>query len=219
MPMGRLTRAACVAAGLLPVQSALAQTPDCDAALEKASQETRAQDAAVSLAPLRDLVAAARRLDDAGYAALCVAVIDAVREMAQAEDAPPAPPAIPPQDRSRDAREATPFRYMAQRMSSDLVIDWQVRTMRGEPVGWVDGVVTGNGDGVTHLIVGHGGVLGIGDREVAVPVDRLRFDVADKTFYVDATPAWFDDQPDWNPTAWLGGPAGWAPRDGAAEGN
>lgn len=211
--------AACVAVALLVAplvatpagaQPAAGRASDCDEALERASEETRAQDASASLAPLRDLVVAARRLDDAGYEELCVSVIEAVREMARAEDAPPRPPVIPPQDRSRAAREAAPFRYMARRMSSDLVIDWQVRTMRGAPVGWVDGVVTANGEGVTHLIVGHGGLLGIGDREVAVPARRLRFDVTRETFYVDATPQWFDRQPDWNPTAWFGGPRDWA---------
>ncbi len=57
------------------------------------------------------------------------------------------------------------------RLRADTVIDREVRNMQGEELGMVSRLVT---DGTeVYAVLAHGGFLGMGEREVALPLDRM----------------------------------------------
>lgn len=111
-------------------------------------------------------------------------------------------------DYGASAARAEPFSEVAGRVSSEMIVGAEARMEAGEGLGSVKGFLTDR-VGVSHLIVGYGGLLGIGDREVAVPVDQVSFDPVSGAFFVEAGPAWFEHQPDWDRADWSDQPDAW----------
>jgi len=60
-------------------------------------------------------------------------------------------------------------------LSAQEMMGKQVLTERGERVGEVDDVLLRSRNRPSHVVVGVGGFLGVGERNVAVDVDRLRY--------------------------------------------
>lgn len=81
--------------------------------------------------------------------------------------------------------------------SSDL-IGYNVYNYKDEFLGEIDGMLTRAGSAPTHLIVGHGGFLNIGDREAAIPVDKMKWDPKYEVFYVDISEEALDNAPDYD---------------------
>jgi hypothetical protein len=77
-----------------------------------------------------------------------------------------------PYERLR-ARVETPLRAERRAITADELDDMDVVGMGGEEIGDIERVVT-NGNR-TFVILGHGGFLGLGEEEVAIPLDRLAF--------------------------------------------
>jgi hypothetical protein len=50
----------------------------------------------------------------------------------------------------------------------------EVYTADGESIGKVDKLVTNNSDHTVYAVVGVGGFLGIGEKDVAIPIDKLQ---------------------------------------------
>ncbi len=100
-------------------------------------------------------------------------------------------------DYSAGAEQAEPFEPLADAIASDRVVGAEVRTMGGDELGAVEGFLMSKG-GISDLIIGYGGVLGINDREVAAPTDRMFFDREDDVFYTRLTRAELDLKPDWD---------------------
>ncbi len=69
-----------------------------------------------------------------------------------------------------------------------------VYTRNDEYVGDIDRIV--QADGQTYIIVEHGGFLGIGDTEVALPVDRIAIRGEDRAILLGMTEEQFDAMPD-----------------------
>lgn len=111
-------------------------------------------------------------------------------------------------DYGASAARAEPFADVAGRISSEMIVGAEARMEAGEGLGSVKGFLTDR-VGVSHLIVGYGGFLGIGDREIAVPVDQVSFDPVSGAFFVEAGPAWFEHQPDWDRADWSDQPDAW----------
>lgn len=168
---------------------------------------------------LRAIVATAEILATAGYDMACMAVTTAVRDMAErnslvSADAAAAAreeadmPSWSEHDYAERAKTATAFAGLANRVSSSMIVGADARLINGDGIGAVEGFLTDD-EGISHLIVGYGGFLSLGDREIAVPVGRVSYDPENEVFYIDTTHDWFDTQPDWDQAGWAGGADAW----------
>lgn len=59
-------------------------------------------------------------------------------------------------------------------LSMDTLIDADVRSQSGEIIGEIEDLVVSRRGRITHAIIDVGGFLGIGEKQVAVPFDRLQ---------------------------------------------
>lgn len=86
-----------------------------------------------------------------------------------------------------------------QSMTPSQLRGTEVVGSNGEQIGSVKKVVQGRQDGNIHAVISSGGVMGVGDREVTVPLDRLSYEggklrmsaTADE---LRASPAYRDEQ-------------------------
>lgn len=104
-----------------------------------------------------------------------------------------------PSDVSADQRdesaEAEGLRVQDVVRGSKL-IGLAVRNMTGEDLGHVDdlAVVRESGE-VAYAVVAHGGVFGVGDDYVAVPLDRMTLDATEGILVLDVTAEQLEDAP------------------------
>lgn len=77
--------------------------------------------------------------------------------------------------------------------------DMQLYNARGEALGDVEQVVRGS-DGQTSLVIGRGGLLGLGERHVAVPLDKVAMR-GDRLVAQGLTDAQIQGMPAWNKAA------------------
>jgi hypothetical protein len=76
-------------------------------------------------------------------------------------------------------------------------------SMDGEDIGNVEGFLMAQGK-PTHMIVSHGGFWDIGDNDVAIPLDIVRWDPEWQTFFAPLTDEQLDEAPDYDESAWDG---------------
>lgn len=73
------------------------------------------------------------------------------------------------------------------------IIGRTVRATDGASVGEVKDVITGAGaTRVQEVVIGTGGVLGLGEKEVAIPAEQIRYDATEKIVIVSMTEEEFD---------------------------
>lgn len=82
-----------------------------------------------------------------------------------------------------------------QTVSVDDVLGAKVVTARGETIADVSDVVRGRGDGRLYAILEVGGVLGIADKSVALPLDQLQIAEDDRLVLPQATESQLEDMP------------------------
>ncbi len=70
-------------------------------------------------------------------------------------------------------------RQEADQMLVNNILGVDVVSAAGENIGNVDDVVADRQGQILGIVVGVGGFLGIGEKDVAIPVDALTFDMAD----------------------------------------
>lgn len=76
---------------------------------------------------------------------------------------------------------------------SNTVVGKTVRTTDGASVGKVKDVVAAAGaTRVQNVVIGTGGVLGLGQKEVAIPADQIRYDATEKNVVISMTEAEFE---------------------------
>jgi sporulation protein YlmC with PRC-barrel domain len=88
-----------------------------------------------------------------------------------AESVPPVPlsPASPA---ARTAEQTPPAPAQGRQLSAEELEDMRVYSASGDRIGEVDDVMIGPGD-QTFLVVTYGGFLGIGERQVMLPLSRM----------------------------------------------
>lgn len=143
----------------------------------RASLDTTAQ------RDLRDLRTAAMILQRNGRGDTCEDVVEAMRAIAgqryeeaqnQAQDEAQI------QDEEESARSenliaTVSVAELQGALRADEIIGRDVRNLQNEELGEVDDVIVATSDaGQTYVIVAHGGFLGIGEEQVAVPLSSLR---------------------------------------------
>ncbi|MFO7483820.1 PRC-barrel domain-containing protein [Oceanibaculum nanhaiense] len=73
------------------------------------------------------------------------------------------------------------------------IIGKPVRTTDGTSVGEVKDVITAAGaTRVQDVVIGTGGVLGMGEKEIAVPADQFRYDAAEESVIISMTETEFE---------------------------
>jgi len=82
--------------------------------------------------------------------------------------------------------------------SEDDLIGYNIYTPSYDYVAEIDGVIHGEDERITHLVVSYGGFWNIGDKEAALPVDLVGYSVATDTFFADITEEQLEDAPDWD---------------------
>ncbi|MDM7945332.1 MAG: PRC-barrel domain-containing protein [Oceanibaculum nanhaiense] len=76
---------------------------------------------------------------------------------------------------------------------SNKIIGKTVRTTDGTSVGEVKDVITAAGaTRVQDVVIGTGGVLGMGEKEIAIPADQFRYDAAEESVIISMTEAEFE---------------------------
>ncbi|MBY0226896.1 MAG: PRC-barrel domain-containing protein [Hyphomicrobium sp.] len=85
------------------------------------------------------------------------------------------------------------------RISVDDLTDMSLYTERGELIGDVERVVR-NSNGATRVIVGHGGILGMGEKQIAVDIDKV-FKSGDYLYAKGLSQTAASGMPEWNEQA------------------
>lgn len=76
---------------------------------------------------------------------------------------------------------------------SNKIVGKTVKTTDGTSVGEVKDVITAAGaTRVQDVVIGTGGVLGMGEKEIAVPADQFRYDAAEESVIISMTEAEFE---------------------------
>ncbi len=73
-------------------------------------------------------------------------------------------------------------------ITASTVIGDKVKGKDGKELGKIEEIMMDLRTGtLTYLVLSTGGVLGIGDKFFALPLEHLTFDVGEKVFYIDIT--------------------------------
>lgn len=87
---------------------------------------------------------------------------------ALAQQRPTTPPADRPAERER--RDAGPaFTMPAGAWTSERIVGTKVKDAQGKDIGEIDALVIEKDGKVSHVVIGKGGVLGVGEEKVVVP--------------------------------------------------
>ncbi len=108
-------------------------------------------------------------------AATCLAAMAGTVSAASIE---PIPSTVGPQLAANEA-PGTAARESAEAVRASEFIGQTVRNGKGEKVGTVDDLILNRSDKVLYAVVSVGGILGVGDKLVAVPFEELKFGAKD----------------------------------------
>ncbi len=206
---------------------AIASAADCDARMNTYDQKVLADPAArqqidvSARRNLRDLRDAAVLLELYGQTAACEEVIAAIKKIAddpdamervRAENAMSAGGATTAADeRTYDERAkmraetAVPLSEAAGTVTAAELIGADLHGMDGQDLGAVDDLVVGRDGKASYLIVSHGGFLGIGKKQIAVPFDVAKISEDRDVVFINATDESLEKAPsfDRDDRSWL----------------
>lgn len=92
-----------------------------------------------------------------------------------------------PADKARGGVQATAFPQMTGKLRATEILDMEVLNFARESLGSVDDIVLAGEERGGYLIVGHGGILGLGERQIAVPYDKAFLGSDMATIFLDMT--------------------------------
>jgi sporulation protein YlmC with PRC-barrel domain len=88
-------------------------------------------------------------------------------------------------------------------IAATTVIGDKVKGKDGKEIGKIEEIMFDLTCGsVTYLVLSTGGVLGIGDKFFAIPLDVMTMDKEEKTFYVDLDKKWLKKHPGFDKNDW-----------------
>lgn len=168
------------------------------------NEKARRQIPSTLLRDARDLRNAAAKLAAYGKDDACETVADAVRDLLRDPKkaqqvymkdgtAKRLNTARPLDDRGwadyqqRRIAAAKPVQEVLGRLRADEVIGADVENMKSQDLGEVEDILIGAGDKSGYLIISHGGFLGIGDKQIAVPLEKFKVSRDRDTFYIAMT--------------------------------
>jgi sporulation protein YlmC with PRC-barrel domain len=127
-------------------------------------------------------------------AALSVALL--ASSIALAQTAPPQPGQTPSVGKPMQPHWRSP---RAEQVRASTLIGASVRNSAGETIGDINEVVLGKDGKVEAVVIGVGGFLGLGERQVAVSFESLRFTPGNgaMTPTLEATKEILESAPEW----------------------
>jgi sporulation protein YlmC with PRC-barrel domain len=170
---------------------------DYDAQLAE-SPEYRAQLTSAVQRDVRQLRDAAYILQHYGKDDVCEEVVASIQDMIENPDE------AAEQSGSYDdwtAREmeriknATPITEAVSQLRAEQMIGADVRNMENEDLGEIEDVVLAKEGGASYVVLSHGGFLGLGDKQVAVPFSELKVAGNLDVFYVAMTEEQIENAP------------------------
>lgn len=209
---------ATVATAVLAVPT-FAAAAECDARMNAYDERVMAEPSKrqmVDVQARRDLRAlrdAAVLLEMYGKNDACADVVAAIEEiasnpesMAKARDTRIEESQEDYADRARSrAEKAVPIKEASAMLTAEDLLGADLHSTSGDDLGSVDDLVMGKGGAMSYLIVSHGGFLGIGDKQIAVPFDNAKISQDGDTVYINATEESLEKAPsfDRDDRSWL----------------
>lgn len=196
-----VTAVVVVAAGL--AGPALAQ--DCSQSLRDynetmMSEEGYRRGVAPGLqADLRQLRDAAHILDQAGQEDACGAVVAAIKDMVETSREAAEEAADAEEWRSREIerlKTAKTLEQVAGQMRAEEIIGSDVRNMENSDLGEIEDVLLATKEGESsYAVISHGGFIGLGEKQIAVPMKHLMVTEDRDTFVLDVSEGQLDNAP------------------------
>ena len=102
-----------------------------------------------------------------------------------------------PAEQMRD-RRLMAFEAGTSNMLLDNLVGYNVYNLEDDFLGEIDGLVVDENDKPTHVVIGHGGFWGIGDKEAIIPAEMLAYSQSEDVFYLDVTEEQLSNAPDYD---------------------
>jgi sporulation protein YlmC with PRC-barrel domain len=147
---------------------------------------------------IRELRDAVYVLQKHGKEDICEDVVAAIQDMI---DNPEEAAELSGSYEDWDAREmeriesAEPLTEVSGQLGVEQMIGADVRNMKNSDLGEITDVVLATQGGASYVILSHGGILGLGEEEIAVPFDRFKVSDDRAVFYVDLTQEQVENAP------------------------
>jgi len=150
-------------------------------------------------AELRQLRDAAHILDQAGEEDACGAVVAAIKDMVETSREAAGEAADAEEWRSREIerlKTAKTLGQVAGQMRAEEIIGSDVRNMENSDLGEIEDVLLATKEGESsYAIVSHGGFIGLGEKQIAVPMKHLMVTEDRDTFVLDVSEGQLDNAP------------------------
>jgi sporulation protein YlmC with PRC-barrel domain len=103
-------------------------------------------------------------------------------------------------------KNAKPVTEMVGQLRAEQMIGADVRNMENEDIGEIEDVVLAKEGGASYVVLSHGGFLGLGEKQVAVPFEQLKVAGEYDVYYVDMTEELIETAPSFERGSrdWLG---------------
>lgn len=99
----------------------------------------------------------------------------AVTASAQSQTRPATDPATPRQDTSRSEPQRQAWTPETNAVESSKLIGMKVKNSQGKDLAEIDQLIVDHSSGkISHVVLGKGGVLGVGEQKVVLPWSDLR---------------------------------------------
>lgn len=99
----------------------------------------------------------------------------------------------------KGAENAVPLKQGAANLTASTLMGADLHSTRGEDLGEVSDVVLNAEGGSSYLVVSHGGFLGMGDKEIAIPFDSAKISRDGDIVYVNMTEEQLEKAPSFEP--------------------
>jgi sporulation protein YlmC with PRC-barrel domain len=193
------------AASAAAIMAAAPAWADCTADLHDydqtvtADNEYRVAMSSQMRGDLRQLRDSAFLLQRAGQEEACQEVVAAIKDMVEnpektAEEVP-AYEDWNAQEIER-LKSAQSLDQLAGRMRAEEIIGSDIRNLKNEDLGEIDDILLATDENETsYAIVSHGGFLGLGEKQIAVPMRNLKVTEDKDVFVLDVTEEQLDNAP------------------------
>ncbi len=155
----------------------------------------------VALGSLRD---AAMQLQADGLDEACLRVVEAMEiavENYQTAGPPAAVAARGDVTREQLEERLVPLDASEMPINTSRMEGSDLHNYDGEDIGDIEGFLMAQGQ-PTHVIVSHGGFWNIGDEDVAIPLDIIRWDPEWQAFFAPLSEEDLDSAPEFDESAW-----------------
>jgi len=189
----------------IAVLAALPAWADCEADLRdynekiSASDEQRAGMSARMRSDIRQLRDSARLLQQAGQEGACQEVVAAIKEMVenpkQASTGSPDYESWNTEEKER-LKSAQSLGQLSGRMRAEEIIGSDVRNPENNDLGEIDDILLATAEGETsYAIISRGGFLGLGEKQIAVPLHTLKVTGDKDVFVLNVTEPQLENAP------------------------